>query len=430
MSVPPVPPSNRAKSQLISRLSSLSLASERDGLSLPATARTSPEQPFSPGPLPSVNDSAVSLVDTEPLPQSELSLDTQNVTSLETMIESLAQEVKLLRHQVRASGRLAIHYDPGENSSVGGWDESSIMSAGGSTAICAYCGKGLPALDSDVEPGPADELADQRCCDLCAELLLHVDPDRTSLSISDSASAHLPVEPLPTDPPALPSSVRGSSQGLSIASPTPPPAEPRVSPPPSGRRTSPPDPAASVATAATRDTPAAPAEPATPTTTFTCGQCQEPIDSSVEFLSVAGRKFHMLHFVCECCERPLAPTGYLCSNGKYYCPDDYRQLFATKCQACQLTIEDEQITALGTSWHARCFLCTTCRSPFTSDTFYEWKGKPYCERHWNARRGSVCPVCDKIITGRYVAIQGNYYHPEHSPSLQTKLPMPIGCYIK
>ncbi|KAJ1989036.1 hypothetical protein H4R33_002206 [Dimargaris cristalligena] len=576
---PPVPPSNRAKSQLISRLSSLSLNSEREfsfsaGEPSKAVKKAVDDNATTTGPVQSPTSSIYSATSSmvaggggglvprpaspkfsladEPLPSPLSFVDSPTtMQSIEAMIDTLAQEVKLLRHQVRAGGRLSIHYDPNSSSmSLGGGttttSSSSVPSGGGfrlggdddlgsptdegslflnatlPASICAYCGKVLPntplptpnplsgpsRFDMDSALGDSD-ISDQMCCDLCAELLLNVHHDRMSLSISDSASLLYLTDPVkppsplslhhqPSDASSITLSV-SPERTQSTPSPTPlsretgsasrPPVTPTTphkpltttatttstttatvasnsnsnsttatttssstplgptnttgtaskprrltasrdnqpqSPPINALATSPPptiitpggSPTTRPRSESTRSRPSPRSRP--PSTQFTCGHCDATIDPNTEFLSVAGRKFHILHFICECCQQPLAPTGYLCANGKYYCPTDYRALFATPCHACRVTIEDEQVTALGTHWHSACFVCTTCRSPFADDTFYEWRGKPYCERHWNTLRGSICGGCDRIIVGRYVALYGKFYHPDHVPNRTTR----------
>ncbi|KAJ1952215.1 hypothetical protein IWQ62_006274, partial [Dispira parvispora] len=192
---PPVPPSNQAKSQLISRLSALNLASPKEGLNAVSGYFDSGAKPQSSSPSWGLDSSPGfydSLVHPEP----------PSAAALETWIDNLTHEVTLLRHQVRASGRLSILVEPSLNGS-----ESSMVSERdpeppcadekGMDAIniCAYCGRFLAEASTVVtnvqptsdEQGLAmvDALEEQLCCDLCAELLLNVTVDRTAFSISD-----------------------------------------------------------------------------------------------------------------------------------------------------------------------------------------------------------------------------------------------------
>ncbi len=60
-----------------------------------------------------------------------------------------------------------------------------------------------------------------------------------------------------------------------------------------------------------------------------------------------------------------------------------------------------------------CFVCVTCRGPFTDGNFFEHEGRPYCETHFHALRGSLCAGCDKPISGRCITAMFRKFHPEH-----------------
>ena len=54
-----------------------------------------------------------------------------------------------------------------------------------------------------------------------------------------------------------------------------------------------------------------------------------------------------------------------------------------------------------------------CKRPFADGRFFEYEGRPYCEIHYNAQRGTICASCQKPITGRCVTALNKRYHPEH-----------------
>ncbi|KAJ1649288.1 hypothetical protein IWQ61_009576 [Dispira simplex] len=407
---PPVPPSNEAKSQLISRLSALNLASPKEGLNAVSGYFDPGAKPQSSSPscgLESLQGSYDSLIHPEP----------PNAAALESWIDNLTHEVTLLRHQVRASGRLSILVEPPLGDS-----ESSLLSVRDSEAcsadrevsdavnICAYCGRFLEEATTVVTSaqhtsdekgggsGITDVLEEQSCCDLCAELLLNVTVDRTAFSISDSASLYY-AESITS-----PTSVNTDQPPISII--------PSAKDDPSGHQPTSPS--------------GSPQRPRAGSLCMVCGVCEASIDPQTEYVTVGGRKFHLPHFQCEHCRHPLVPTGYLVHNDKYYCPQDYRTLFSSQCRRCQQTITDEIVTALGGStWHPSCFVCTTCHEPFRNDTYYEWHSRPYCEYHWHAVRGSICSACNAPIIGHYVSIQGKVYHSEHRPVVSTSAKVPI-----
>lgn len=54
-----------------------------------------------------------------------------------------------------------------------------------------------------------------------------------------------------------------------------------------------------------------------------------------------------------------------------------------------------------------------CFSSFSSGSFFELDGRPYCELHYHQRRGTLCHGCGQPITGRCISAMGHKFHPEH-----------------
>ena len=61
------------------------------------------------------------------------------------------------------------------------------------------------------------------------------------------------------------------------------------------------------------------------------------------------------------CQGSLAQGGYFLKDDKYYCKKDYEILFGIKCKACGQYVEGRVVTALGNTYHPRCFTCDRCR---------------------------------------------------------------------
>ncbi len=76
------------------------------------------------------------------------------------------------------------------------------------------------------------------------------------------------------------------------------------------------------------------------------------------------------------------------------------------CKSCGLAIKGKSISSadgrLTGRYHKACFVCTTCKEPFTSATFYVLDDKPYCERHYHELNGSLCGSCGDGIEGQYL----------------------------
>lgn len=63
--------------------------------------------------------------------------------------------------------------------------------------------------------------------------------------------------------------------------------------------------------------------------------------------------------VCGC---GLAQSGFFFKNQEYICTRDYQQLYGTRCDSCRDFITGEVISALGRTYHPKCFVCSLCRS--------------------------------------------------------------------
>ncbi|RWS24297.1 actin-binding LIM protein 2-like protein [Leptotrombidium deliense] len=75
------------------------------------------------------------------------------------------------------------------------------------------------------------------------------------------------------------------------------------------------------------------------------------------------------------CRSSLAQGGFFMKDGKYYCTNDYQKLFGTKCAGCGRYVEGEVVTALGKTYHQKCFVCARCRQPFPAGDKVTYTGK-------------------------------------------------------
>ncbi|XP_052745075.1 actin-binding LIM protein 3 isoform X2 [Bicyclus anynana] len=95
-----------------------------------------------------------------------------------------------------------------------------------------------------------------------------------------------------------------------------------------------------------------------------CGACGGKC--SGEVLRVSDKYFHMACFTCRSCSASLARGGFFCKDGHYYCPQDYQRAFGTRCAACNQYVEGEVVSALGNTYHQKCFTCARCKRAFPS----------------------------------------------------------------
>ena len=127
-----------------------------------------------------------------------------------------------------------------------------------------------------------------------------------------------------------------------------------------------------------------------------------------------NQTWHTDHFFCSQCGQTFPDGVFIEHDGKAYCEEDYKLLFAQKCIKCALVIESDKIFALESYWHAKCFVCTECGVDFENGNFCQFQDQPYCEMHYYKATNMWCSTCDKAITGKCMTtISGKRYHLDH-----------------
>ena len=53
---------------------------------------------------------------------------------------------------------------------------------------------------------------------------------------------------------------------------------------------------------------------------------------------------------------------YVHSNKIFNTLQDYQRAFGTRCAACNQYVEGEVVSALGNTYHQKCFTCARCKS--------------------------------------------------------------------
>ncbi|CAI8057780.1 Actin-binding LIM protein 2 [Geodia barretti] len=115
--------------------------------------------------------------------------------------------------------------------------------------------------------------------------------------------------------------------------------------------------------------------------TITCDSCGA--NCTGEVLKVQDKHFHIQCFTCKVCKRLLASGGYFMKKGEYYCSGDYHSQYGTKCKTCGDFVEGRVVTALGNSYHPRCFTCDRCKNEIRSGTAVTY----------NDRQEILCQLC-------------------------------------
>ncbi|XP_053812903.1 actin-binding LIM protein 3 isoform X5 [Vidua chalybeata] len=116
--------------------------------------------------------------------------------------------------------------------------------------------------------------------------------------------------------------------------------------------------------------------PYTPGSSSSAIQCYRCGDTCKgEVVRVQSNHFHIRCFTCQVCGCDLAQSGFFFKNQEYICTHDYQQLYGTRCDSCGDFITGEVISALGRTYHPKCFVCSTCRKPFPIGDKVTFSGK-------------------------------------------------------
>uniref|UniRef100_A0A3P9HSV1 Zyxin n=1 Tax=Oryzias latipes TaxID=8090 RepID=A0A3P9HSV1_ORYLA len=148
-----------------------------------------------------------------------------------------------------------------------------------------------------------------------------------------------------------------------------------------------------------------------------CGRCGEALSHSQPAVKAMDKLFHSNCFSCMSCQRPLQGMQFYDRNGSPQCEDCYKNSLAT-CFRCGERITDRVLKAVGQTFHAHCFRCSTCScvlegAPFITDD----NNNPYCVQDYHRRFSPLCVSCNEPIvpapgseeTVRVVALEKNFH---------------------
>ncbi|KAM5184217.1 leupaxin isoform 2-T2 [Callospermophilus lateralis] len=142
-----------------------------------------------------------------------------------------------------------------------------------------------------------------------------------------------------------------------------------------------------------------------------CAYCAAPIVDKV--LTAMNQTWHPEHFFCSHCGEVFGAEGFHEKDKKPYCRKDFLAMFSPKCGGCNRPVLENYLSAMDNVWHPECFVCGDCFSSFSTGSFFELDGRPFCELHYHHRRGTLCHGCGQPITGRCISAMGHKFHPEH-----------------
>ncbi|XP_016414009.1 zyxin-like [Sinocyclocheilus rhinocerous] len=151
--------------------------------------------------------------------------------------------------------------------------------------------------------------------------------------------------------------------------------------------------------------------------TEVCGKCGEALSRSQPAVRAMDKLYHSHCFCCVTCRRPLQGMQFYDCDRTPQCEDCYMNSLAV-CSRCGERITDRVLKAVGQSFHAHCFLCSTCGctlegAPFITDD----KNNPYCVKDYHRRFSPLCVSCNEPIipdpgseeTVRVVALEKNFH---------------------
>uniref|UniRef100_A0A2K6KA28 Actin binding LIM protein family member 3 n=2 Tax=Rhinopithecus TaxID=542827 RepID=A0A2K6KA28_RHIBE len=125
-----------------------------------------------------------------------------------------------------------------------------------------------------------------------------------------------------------------------------------------------------------------------------CYRCGDTCKGEV--VRVHNIHFHIRCFTCQVCGCGLAQSGFFFKNQEYICTQDYQQLYGTRCDSCRDFITGEVISALGRTYHPKCFVCSLCRKPFPIGDKVTFSGKE-----------CVCQTCSQsMASSKPIKIRG------------------------
>ncbi|XP_044062338.1 actin-binding LIM protein 3 isoform X6 [Siniperca chuatsi] len=104
-----------------------------------------------------------------------------------------------------------------------------------------------------------------------------------------------------------------------------------------------------------------------------CQRCREACKGEV--VRVQDTHFHVKCFTCTVCNCDLARSGFFQKKGEYICTADYQRLYGTRCDRCDSFITGEVVSALGRTYHPKCFVCSVCSKPFPIGDRVTFSGK-------------------------------------------------------
>lgn len=127
-----------------------------------------------------------------------------------------------------------------------------------------------------------------------------------------------------------------------------------------------------------------------------------------------GKVWHPGCFKCDTCKDLLADLLYYYESGKVYCARDYAaKAKIPRCAACdELIFAAEYTGAEKKSWHLKHFCCYDCDRPLAGHKYIPVDGQPRCIECFQKKHGKKCNTCGDLINpeDQRVSLEGKHWH--------------------
>jgi len=134
-----------------------------------------------------------------------------------------------------------------------------------------------------------------------------------------------------------------------------------------------------------------------------CEICAKPLKAGkiveVENLDTTLNVYHLNCFVCFTCKQPFTQFFWRV-KGKPYCKEHHRVAQGFSCARCRAAIIEVPIEVLSKYYHKGCFLCTHCNGSLAG-AFFELNGVPVCQKCYKDKKPAkfTCHRCKNPIHG-------------------------------
>ncbi|CBY11288.1 unnamed protein product [Oikopleura dioica] len=153
-----------------------------------------------------------------------------------------------------------------------------------------------------------------------------------------------------------------------------------------------------------------------------CSYCEQRIGDEESFTNYKEESYHKECFCCEQCFRKFSDHDDIYQfEGKKYCENDFRVLYAPICRKCNNFVDGNVVSALNAEWCLECFQCDSvdldCRAE-PGTPLAQYNKKLFCRPCFNLEKSKsegkpICQKCFNVVEDVPLRWKGDPYHPYH-----------------